>query len=160
MARLTAALLGLIALVSAVPLDTASQLKLSEAQVSDLFAAGLNSHFATLSSEELFTQSREAGYAEAEAAAQACEDVWLVFARGTFEPGMTNNLGAVVGYPFNKLLSDALGKRYGATGVDYNNDVAGYLSGGDAKGSAKMAQMIGSKLSSCPNTKIVASGYR
>jgi len=92
-------------------------------------------------------------------AIQACEGVYLVFARGTFEPGGTRDMGDMVGSQFDRALRQALGDRYDGIGVDYNNGVAGYLSGGDSAGAYKMAQMITSKVKSCPSTKIVAGGY-
>jgi hypothetical protein len=94
-------------------------------------------------------------------APQACEDVFLIFARGTFEPAVTDNLGIMVGVPFTSALKIALaGRNFASIGVDYNNSVAGYLSGGDSAGGRTMAKMISDKARACPSTKIVASGYR
>ncbi|KAI9651125.1 hypothetical protein NHQ30_001162 [Ciborinia camelliae] len=89
--------------------------------------------------------------------ARACTAVTVIFARGTTEIG---TIGTVVGPPFSAALSSALGS--GAvtfTGVPYAANVAGFLLGGDAAGSQKMADMVNSALSSCPSTKIVISGY-
>jgi cutinase len=70
-------------------------------------------------------------------------------------------MGVIVGLPFLNMLKSTLGAdNVDYEGVDYNNGVAGYLSGGDSAGSTKMAQMIRDKASSCPSTKIVVSGYR
>jgi hypothetical protein len=91
-----------------------------------------------------------------------CDDVFLIFSRGTFEPAMEANLGVVVGMPFSAALKAALGgpPKFGAIGVDYNNGVAGYLSGGDSAGGRTMAKMITDKALQCPQVKIIASGYR
>jgi hypothetical protein len=94
-------------------------------------------------------------------APQACEDIFLIFARGTFEPSVTDNLGVMVGMPFISALKLALrGKSIGSSGVDYNNGVVGYLTGGDGTGGKTMAKMIQDKAAKCPQTKIIASGYR
>jgi Cutinase len=91
-----------------------------------------------------------------------CDDVFLIFSRGTFEPAMEANLGIVVGMPFSNALKAALGgpPKFGSIGVDYNNGVAGYLSGGDSAGGKTMAKMISEKALQCPRVKIIASGYR
>ncbi|TEY87520.1 hypothetical protein BOTCAL_0001g00460 [Botryotinia calthae] len=89
--------------------------------------------------------------------ARACSDVTVIFARGTTETG---TLGTVVGPPFLAALKSALGSSsVTMNGVDYPADVAGFLQGGDRAGSQKMATMVTSTLSSCPDTKIVISGY-
>jgi hypothetical protein len=73
-------------------------------------------------------------------AAAGCEDVFLIFVRGTFEPAGTDNLGYVVGMPFLAALKSGLGDgRVGGTGVDYSNSVTGYLSGGDTAGGIRYA---------------------
>jgi Cutinase len=89
-----------------------------------------------------------------------CPDVFMVFTRGTFEPALTANLGMMVGMPFTSALKTALGGKFESIGVDYNNGVMGYLTGGDGPGSKTMAKMISDKVSQCPNSKIIASGYR
>jgi len=88
-----------------------------------------------------------------------CSRAFMIFARGTFEPAGTNFMGIMVGYPFLSMLKSVLKDDIDAAGVDYSNSVQGYLTGGDAAGSTKMAQMIREKASQCPNTKIIASGY-
>ncbi|THV46413.1 hypothetical protein BGAL_0388g00050 [Botrytis galanthina] len=89
--------------------------------------------------------------------ARACSDVTVIFARGTTEVG---TLGNVVGPPFLSALKSALGSSsVTMNGVDYPADVPGFLEGGDAAGSKTMASMVTSTLSSCPDTKIVISGY-
>jgi hypothetical protein len=89
-----------------------------------------------------------------------CPKSFMIYARGTFEPAGTVFMGAIVGPPFLALLKQTLGANFDAEGVDYNNGVAGYLSGGDSAGSAKMASMISAKAAQCPSTKLVVSGYR
>jgi cutinase len=89
----------------------------------------------------------------------ACARATLIFARGTFEPAGTANLGSMVGMPFLSALKSAVPGIDGI-GVDYNNGVIGYLVGGDPTGGKTMGKMIQDKARECPNTKIVASGYR
>ncbi|CRG87219.1 Cutinase [Talaromyces islandicus] len=89
---------------------------------------------------------------------ESCADYTLIFARGTAEPG---NVGVLVGPPFVWALQDILGED-GLTVQGVNNyaaSVAGYLAGGDADGSSNMASLISQAHSSCPNTKVIASGY-
>jgi len=88
-----------------------------------------------------------------------CEDVFMIFTRGTFEPAFTANMGMVVGIPFLNMLKSVLKKSIGADGVDYNNSVMGYMTGGDGPGSTKMAEMISAKAAQCPKTKLIVSGY-
>ncbi|KAF5870952.1 putative cutinase precursor protein [Botrytis fragariae] len=89
--------------------------------------------------------------------ARACSDVTVIFARGTTETG---TLGTVVGPPFLSALKSALGSSsVTMNGVDYPADVPGFLEGGDPTGSKTMASMVTSTLSSCPDTKVVISGY-
>ncbi|KAJ0123830.1 cutinase [Diaporthe amygdali] len=87
-----------------------------------------------------------------------CGDLLVVFSRGTQEPG---NVGALVGPPFFKALEGALGSSHtlGVQGVDYDATVTDYLEGGDPEGSQEMASLVTKALSSCPNSKIVLSGY-
>lgn len=67
----------------------------------------------------------------------ACKPYTVVFARGTTEPG---NVGILVGPPFFEALKDRVGSsKVAIQGVNkYAASVAGYLSGGDATGSAEM----------------------
>ncbi|KAF7948062.1 uncharacterized protein EAE97_003473 [Botrytis byssoidea] len=89
--------------------------------------------------------------------ARACSDVTVIFARGTTEVG---TLGTVVGPPFLSALKSAFGSSsVTMNGVNYPADVPGFLEGGDAAGSKTMASMVTSTLSSCPDTKLVISGY-
>lgn len=88
----------------------------------------------------------------------ACTDVTVVFARGTTE---LPPIGAIVGPPFQAALQAALGGRtLTFQGVNYAADVIGFLEGGDPAGAATMTADINAAASSCPNTKIVMSGYR
>jgi cutinase len=97
----------------------------------------------------------EAGELEAR---QSCPDVQVYFARGTTEVG---TLGTVVGPSFSTALNVQLvGKNVRFTGIDYPALVSGYLAGGDAGGARTMANSVTSTANSCPNTKIVISGYR
>jgi hypothetical protein len=155
LSRTLAALFGFVAFSHAYPVQ--ETFEISPVQIEDLFRYGVESYLSSLPSSGIQELSRNV---EVSAAPQACEDVFLIFARGTFEPASTNNLGIMVGSQFNAALSSALGSKFGSAGVDYNNGVGGYLSGGDAAGSTTMAQMINSKVSQCPSTKIIASGYR
>ncbi|KAF7914443.1 uncharacterized protein EAF01_000849 [Botrytis porri] len=89
--------------------------------------------------------------------ARACSDVTVIFARGTTEIG---TLGTVVGPPFLSALKSALGSSsVTMNGVNYPADIPGFLQGGDPTGSKTMASMVTSTLSSCPDTKVVISGY-
>ncbi|KAG8160745.1 hypothetical protein KVR01_009009 [Diaporthe batatas] len=87
-----------------------------------------------------------------------CGDLLVIFARGTQEPG---NVGALVGPPFFKALERALGGSHSLSvqGVEYEANVGGYLEGGDAEGSQGMASLVTEAFSTCPNSKIVLSGY-
>jgi cutinase len=91
-------------------------------------------------------------------ARQSCADVTVYFARGTGESG---TLGTIVGPPFQSALKSALGsKTLEFVGINYPASIAGFLAGGDAGGATTMANSVTSKASSCPNAKIVISGYR
>jgi len=88
---------------------------------------------------------------------QSCADVTVYFARGTTEPG---TLGIIVGPPFESALQSALGsKTLQFTGIDYPATIAGFLAGGDQGGATTMANSVTSTANSCPNTKIIISGY-
>lgn len=89
---------------------------------------------------------------------QSCADVTVYFARGTGESG---TIGTIVGPPFQSALQSALGSRsLDFVGINYPASIAGFLAGGDPGGATTMANSVTSKASSCPNTKIVISGYR
>lgn len=88
----------------------------------------------------------------------ACKAVTIIFARGTTESG---NVGLSTGPPFFSAVAQAIGEsNLAVQGVDYAADVAGFVAGGDATGSALMAQLVTQARQQCPNTKIVLSGYR
>ncbi|KIM48552.1 carbohydrate esterase family 5 protein [Hebeloma cylindrosporum] len=90
-------------------------------------------------------------------ARQSCADVAVFFARGTTEPG---TLGTIIGPGFQTALRGALGTRsLTFTGINYPATIAGFLAGGDAGGARTMANSVTSTASSCPNTKLVISGY-
>ncbi|CAG8961800.1 hypothetical protein HYFRA_00013976 [Hymenoscyphus fraxineus] len=86
-----------------------------------------------------------------------CKMVTVLFAKGTTETGM---VGTLAGPPF----FDAMTKQMGAgnvavQGIDYAADIPGFLAGGDKKGSALMATSTKQALSSCPDSKVIMSGY-
>ncbi|KAJ7599421.1 cutinase [Mycena floridula] len=90
-------------------------------------------------------------------AAAACTDVIVIFARGTTE---TAPIGTIVGPPLQAALQSLLGtKTLAFTGVDYPADIAGFLEGGDPQGSITMANDLTNAANSCPNAKIISSGY-
>ncbi|KAF2181599.1 carbohydrate esterase family 5 protein [Zopfia rhizophila CBS 207.26] len=86
-----------------------------------------------------------------------CKDVTVLFARGTTEAG---NMGTVAGPPFVQAIGQMMGAQNVAVqGIDYPADIPGFLAGGDAEGSALMAQMVGMAMQTCPQTKLVMAGY-
>ena len=88
---------------------------------------------------------------------QNCTDVTVFFARGTAEPG---TLGIIVGPGLKDDLQTALGpKSLTFTGIDYPADFKGYLAGVDPECAPRMANSVSSTANSCPDTKIVLSGY-
>ncbi|KAH7356203.1 cutinase [Pyrenochaeta sp. MPI-SDFR-AT-0127] len=85
-----------------------------------------------------------------------CADVTVVFARGTTEPG---NVGLVTGPPFFDALSEQLGsKTLAVQGVEYPATFAGFNKNG-TEGVPSMTAFLNKAISSCPNTKVVMSGY-
>ena len=90
-----------------------------------------------------------------QASTAACAPYTLVFARGTGEPGA---LGITVGPSLSAdLLLLAPGK-WSIQGVAYDASVDGDNCLG-LPGGAIASQLINQIASSCPNTKIVVSGY-
>ena len=80
----------------------------------------------------------------------------FIFARGTTETG---NMGTVVGPPVAKDLIQLLGAtKVSVQGVDYPASAAGNADLGGA-GGPTMAKLASQVSSSCPNSKIVLSGY-
>jgi cutinase len=88
----------------------------------------------------------------------ACKKMTVLFARGTTEPG---NMGLVAGPPFVSALAAMAGGagNVAVQGVEYPADVPGFLIGGDKKGSALMAKMVGQIRAQCPDTALVMAGY-
>ncbi|KAF9255227.1 cutA, cutinase A [Marasmius fiardii PR-910] len=87
----------------------------------------------------------------------ACADVIVIFARGTTEPPP---IGITVGPALQNALRGALGSRsLNFVGVDYPADIAGFLEGGDPQGSRTMAQDLTNAANSCPDARLVTSGY-
>ncbi|OAA82458.1 Cutinase [Akanthomyces lecanii RCEF 1005] len=85
-----------------------------------------------------------------------CDDVTIVYARGTCDPG---NVGILVGPPFFAAVAAAIGgKSLNVQGVAYPASIDGYLSADKAAGQT-MAQIVRDTRAACPNTKIVISGY-
>nr|POE53450.1 cutinase [Quercus suber] len=86
-----------------------------------------------------------------------CRALTIIFARGTFESG---NVGTLTGPPFFQAVANLLGSSAVAVqGVAYPADVAGFEAGGDAAGSALMANLTARAQHQCPKTKLVLSGY-
>ena len=76
-------------------------------------------------------------------AANTCNGITVLFARGTTESG---NVGTLTGPPFFQALASAApGGADGLTvqGVDYAADIPGFLEGGDPAGSQTLATLIG-----------------
>ena len=70
-----------------------------------------------------------------------CNDITVLFARGTTEAG---NVGSLTGPPFFQALSTAVGaNKLTVQGVDYAADVPGFLEGGDPAGTNTLAGLIG-----------------
>ncbi|KAH7010613.1 cutinase [Microdochium trichocladiopsis] len=85
-----------------------------------------------------------------------CSDVTVIFARGTTEPG---NVGLVTGPPFLDALSEQLaGRSLSVQGVEYPATFAGFNKNG-TEGVPSMTAFINQAVTSCPNTKIIMSGY-
>jgi hypothetical protein len=111
---------GLLAGVM-IPIIGASVTAISNSNVLTTFEAGLA---ATLN-----VQTAQTG-------ATGCEDMTVIFARGTTEPG---NVGLLTGPPFFDALSTMIGANsMEIMGVDYPASIEGFLQGGDAMGSQTM----------------------
>jgi len=86
-----------------------------------------------------------------------CKALTILFARGT---GETGNVGALTGPPFFSAVAAKIGtSNVAVQGIDYPADIPGFLEGGDPRGSALMAQLVGTVQKKCPATKLVLSGY-
>ncbi|KAI0142014.1 cutinase-domain-containing protein [Pestalotiopsis sp. NC0098] len=92
-------------------------------------------------------------------AASGCTAYTLLFARGTTETG---TLGTVVGPGLQKSVQSALGAdQVTVKGTTYAADMAGITaeSTGSGPGSKAMTADATSILSSCPDTKLILTGY-
>ncbi|KAI1840846.1 hypothetical protein JX266_012928 [Neoarthrinium moseri] len=89
----------------------------------------------------------------------SCRAYTVLFARGTTETG---TLGYVVGPGLQKSVESALGAdRVTTVGVSYAADAAGIWaeSTGSGPGSQAMTKQAQQALSSCPETKLILTGY-
>lgn len=89
-----------------------------------------------------------------------CDDIIVIFARGTSGEG---NVGVAtsVGPIFFGNLSAAEPGRVIVQGVnDYPATVLGYLGGGSDEGAEYMAEMVTLASTQCPGSKVVLSGFR
>ncbi|KAK9775663.1 hypothetical protein AB5N19_04781 [Seiridium cardinale] len=89
----------------------------------------------------------------------SCKKYTLLFARGTSESG---TLGTIVGPGLQKSVESALGAdQVTTTGITYPADSAGITSeaSGSGPGSQAMTKAAQQALSSCPQTKIILTGY-
>ncbi|KAF2172868.1 carbohydrate esterase family 5 protein [Zasmidium cellare ATCC 36951] len=90
------------------------------------------------------------------AADGGCKALTLIFARGTGEMG---TMGSVIGPPLASALESALGAdKVSSQGVDYPADAGGNANMG-ASGGPAMASQAQEVFSSCPDSKVVLSGY-
>lgn len=97
---------------------------------------------------------------ETEGIKPRCDDVYVIFARGTGEPPV---LGALVGPPLKEDLSRRLAARrktLSFLGVDYTAETDGILHGGYQEDGQIMTAMVKSVLTLCPTSDVVMSGYR
>lgn len=84
---------------------------------------------------------------------RACSDKILIYAKGTFEPGA---LGVTIGPALQKALAKFSG--WTVQGVNYNPSIAGdYCLG--LPGGIAAKQLLTSVAASCPQSKILMSGY-
>jgi Cutinase len=151
---LLAALLGVASLSHAIPTVYNVLLQMEEMRL------GVEEYNRNLPEKDYQAMSKI--ILESASKTAACSKAILIFARGTFEPGGLNNLGSLVGGPFFSALSKAIPGVQGV-GVNYSNDVGGYLTGylgGTTPGSSIMAKQLQQKVSECPDIKIIAGGYR
>ncbi|ETS84406.1 hypothetical protein PFICI_02431 [Pestalotiopsis fici W106-1] len=123
----------------------------------DYSLTGLSSLLPTGSS---LTGSADAAASSSSAtAASGCTAYTVLFARGTTETG---TLGTVVGPGLQKAVQSSLGAdQVTMKGTSYPADMAGITSEatGSGPGSKAMTADATSVLSSCPDTKIILTGY-
>ena len=82
----------------------------------------------------------------------------MIYARGTWEPGTP--IPSQVGAPLDKALQARYPGKLATQIVLYDGGAAGYLSGGDPKGTRLMINMTTAAVRNCPNSKILMVGYR
>ncbi|PWW77665.1 Carbohydrate Esterase Family 5 protein [Tuber magnatum] len=102
------------------------------------------------------TTSAAVAATRSELIAGRCNDIIVIFARGTTEPG---NVGDDVGPSFFDALAALEPGRVIVQGVNYPADILGYLQGGSDSGASDMADLVGRAASQCPDSKIVLSGF-
>jgi len=126
-----------------------TQLLLVQSLLAVAFAAPLSPR---QDSADLGTSTTENGLAG------PCEELTIIFARGTAEEG---NVGSLAGPPFFEAVAELLGSDSDleVQGVDYPASIEGFLEGGDPTGSATMASDVTQALSQCPSTNVVMAGY-
>ncbi|POS70411.1 cutinase [Diaporthe helianthi] len=93
------------------------------------------------------------------ASAAGCKAVTVIFARGTTEP---SKLGMVVGPKLNTAVGKALNNNAVVTGVAYAASAGGIateIGGKGGAGTKAMVKAVTAALASCPDTKVVLSGY-
>jgi cutinase len=70
-------------------------------------------------------------------------------------------MGTTLGPPFVEAIGALVGvDNIAVQGVNYPASILGFLEGGDADGSALMANLTTQAMTQCPKTKVVMSGYR
>ncbi|KAI5805042.1 cutinase-domain-containing protein [Geopyxis carbonaria] len=153
---LAALLLLLPALAAAAPYPSALA-------AADLPTTTITSTVPALALEEAFANLRASKVVAADVAAAVvttrselksgqCDDIIVIFARGTTEPG---NVGDDVGPQFFDALVAAEPGRVIVQGVDnYAADIWGFLGGGSDDGAADMAASVKLVATQCPNSKI------
>ncbi|RPB16617.1 cutinase [Morchella conica CCBAS932] len=86
-----------------------------------------------------------------------CNDVIVIFARGSTEPG---NIGITLGPVFFDAIEKVEPGRIIAQGVnDYPASISEALAGGSKTGAKYMVSMVSLAASQCPESKVVLSGY-
>ncbi|KAH9209030.1 putative cutinase [Leptodontidium sp. 2 PMI_412] len=86
-----------------------------------------------------------------------CAQMTIIFARGTTEPG---NMGVFAGPQLVQAVQTAMpGTSINVQGVNYTATIQGYLAGGGTDGTTSMTNFVNQALTTCPDTKVVMSGY-